>query len=359
MTTAQPALMNPPRPGTEDASPAIAVRALTHRYPPARARKSTRKPATIHPDAARAADGLALDAVSFTVPAGAFFGFLGPNGSGKSTLFRILATLMTPTAGSARIFGHDVIADSAAVRAQLGVVFQHPSLDAKLTARENLTHHGHLYGLRGADLRQRIDAALQQVHLDDRADHFAETFSGGMQRRLEIAKALLPRPRLLLLDEPSTGLDVGARRELWRLLGQLRQSTGVTLALTTHLMEEAEHCDQLAILANGRLAALDTPDNLKRLVGGDVLTIDPAPGEDPAALVALLTERLGPWGEDAAPRVVERMIHLEHADGAELVARVGALLGTRCRRISVGRPTLEDVFVHLTGLTLHESGGHG
>ena len=206
--------------------PAVSVEGLTHRY----------------------GDREALRGVSFAVPPGEIFGLLGPNGGGKTTLFRILSTALVPTSGQARIFGQDVIAQPALVRQQIGIVFQSPSLDKKLTAAENLRHHGHLYGLRGRVLRARTDEMLARVGLSDRAGDRVERLSGGLQRRVELAKGLLPQPRMLLMDEPSTGLDPGARRDLWDYLTQLRDRDGLTILLTTHLMDEADRCDRVAIL---------------------------------------------------------------------------------------------------------------
>ena len=202
------------------------------------------------------------------------FGLLGPNGSGKTTMFRLLSTLMLPSAGHAIIMGHDAATDPAGVRRHIGVVFQAQSVDGKLSAEENLRHIGHLYGLRGAALKARAGEMLRRVGLADRAKDRVETFSGGMQRRLELAKGLLHRPSVLLLDEPTTGLDPGARRDLWQYLQILRDQERVTILVTTHLMEEAERCDRLAILSHGNLVALGTPAELKQEIGGDVILLD-------------------------------------------------------------------------------------
>jgi len=230
----------------------IAVRDIVHRY----------------------AGRLALNGVSFEVQPAELFGLLGPNGSGKTTLFRILSTLMVPVAGQALILGHDAAKEPSQLRREIGVVFQAQSIDLKLTAAENLRHQGHLYGLHGGALRKRISAILERVGLSDRAKDKAETFSGGMQRRLELAKGLLHGPRVLLLDEPTTGLDPGARRDLWQYLRILRDEEHVTVLVTTHLMEEAERCDRLAILNEGKLVALGTPLELKREIGGDVMVLE-------------------------------------------------------------------------------------
>src|SRR5882672_8865134 len=228
----------------------LAVETLTHRY----------------------GERVALNKVSFEVPKGEIFGLLGPNGGGKTTLFRILSTLVRPTSGSASILGLDLLRDTAALRSRIGVVFQAPSLDKKLRVRENLAHQGHLYGLAGSALRGRIDHLLIEFNLRDRAHDLVETLSGGLQRRVEIAKSLLHRPELLLLDEPSTGLDPGARIDLWQTLYRLRDQQDVTILLTTHLMEEAARCDRVAILDRGRIVASGTPEALRAEIGGEVVS---------------------------------------------------------------------------------------
>lgn len=318
---------------------AVDVAHLTHRYP-----------GSAPPQPA------ALDDVSLRVAPGEIFGVLGPNGGGKTTLFRILATLLTPVSQApgarARIFGHDVRAEPARVRRALGVVFQQPSLDPKLTARENLAHQGRLYGLPRRELRARIDHWLERFNLTDRAEERTERFSGGMRRRVELAKAMLHEPQLLLMDEPATGLDPGARRDLAEQLETLRRDRGVTVALTTHLMDEAERCDRLAILAGGRIVALDAPDRLKQRVGGDVITVEPADAS-PKALLGTITERFGPWQPHAQPQVVDGCVRFEKPDGAALVSAIANALPGRTRRITVGQPTLEDVFLDLTGSAFH------
>src|SRR5688500_2168526 len=234
-------------------------------------------------------DRVALDGVTLSVGAGEIFALLGPNGSGKTTLFRILSTLVPPPPGKVLIAGHDPATERDAVRRQIGVVFQSPGLDKQLTAAENLTHQGHLYGLRGPALHRRVADALAAVGLSDRAAERADRLSGGMRRRVEIAKGLLHEPRVLLMDEPSTGLDPAARLELWSHLRRLNAERGVTILLTTHLLEEAEGATKVAVLDRGRLLACDAPAALKDAIGGDVISVT---SPRPEALRSLFREKL-------------------------------------------------------------------
>jgi ABC-2 type transport system ATP-binding protein len=303
----------------------------------------------------------ALDGVSFAVPRGAVFGFLGPNGSGKTTLFRLLATLLPLQDGRAAVAGHDLAAEPLAVRRALGVAFQAPSLDLRLTVEENLRHHGHLYGLRGGELARRIGEGLDRFALADRRRDRAESLSGGLRRRVELAKTLLHRPRVLLLDEPSTGLDPRARRELWDVLAGLAGEGGVTVLLTTHFIEEAERCDRLLLLDRGRVVAEGTPEALCREVGGEVVRLAT---EAPGTLAAELEEALAAIGTAARPEVEERGVRLElprHAGGTGAAWETVALLARRLpgweervAAVTVARPTLEDVFLHRTGRRLDE-----
>jgi ABC-2 type transport system ATP-binding protein len=283
----------------------------------------------------------ALNGVSFEVQQAELFGLLGPNGSGKTTLFRILSTLMIPSGGRAVIMGYDAARDPDQLRRQIGVVFQAQSIDVKLTAEENLWHQGHLYGLRGSALKSRIADMLSRVGLSDRAHEKAEAFSGGMQRRLELAKGLLHHPAVLLLDEPTTGLDPGARRDLWQYLQILRDQERVTVLVTTHLMEEAEHCDRLAILNEGKLVALGTSADLRHEIGGDVILLDtPNPGA--------LAERIrGRFNLDA--QVLGGQVRLERENGHRFITDVVEAFPGEINAISVSKPTLEDVFIRRTG----------
>jgi ABC-2 type transport system ATP-binding protein len=289
----------------------------------------------------RYGDRVALDEVSFSVNPAEIFGLLGPNGSGKTTLFRILSTLMLPTSGSARVMGFSAAQSPAAVRRHIGVVFQAQSIDVKLTAAENLWHQGHLYGMSGAALDRRIQEVLEHVGLADRARERVQTFSGGMQRRVELAKGLLHRPSVLLLDEPTTGLDPGARRDLWQYLKSLREHEQVTVLITTHLMEEAERCDRLAILNEGKLVALGTPAALRSEIGGDVILLE---ARDPDSLARRIAERFG-----GAPAVLDGKVRLEREQGHRFVTDVVEAFPGEVEAMSVSKPTLEDVFIHRTG----------
>lgn len=293
----------------------------------------------------------ALAGLDFDVPAGSVFGFLGPNGGGKTTLFRILATLARPEAGEVLVFGASLARQAREIRRRLGVVFQNPSLDLQLTVRENLVHQGHLYGLSGRDLALRIGAGLERFGLTERAEQRARELSGGLRRRAEIAKALLHEPRLLLLDEPSTGLDPGARRDLWSTLESLRQA-GVTVLLTTHFMEEADRCDRLVLLDRGAIVAEGTPAGLKEEIGGDVVTLTTL---DPEALARDLAVR----HPELSPVARDGVVRLERERGHELAARLAEAFPGRIDSVTVSRPTLEDVFLHRTGhrLYLDEEGG--
>jgi ABC-2 type transport system ATP-binding protein len=284
----------------------------------------------------------ALNGVSFDVRPAELFGLLGPNGSGKTTLFRILSTLMVPTAGRAVVMGCDASEDAARLRRQIGVVFQAQSVDPKLTAYENLWHQGHLYGLRGTGLKARISEMLTRVGLADRAEERVETFSGGMQRRIELAKGLLHRPGVLLLDEPTTGLDPGARRDLWQYLQTLRDEEHVSVLVTTHLMEEAERCDRLAILNEGNLVALGTPAELKSEIGGDVVLLEAA--HDAARLADNIRARF-----HVQTTVIDNQVRMEREGGHRFVTDVVEAFPGEIQAISVSKPALEDVFIRRTG----------
>ena len=286
-------------------------------------------------------DRIALDGVSFDVRPAEIFGLLGPNGSGKTTTFRILSTLMVPSGGRALILGHDVAREPALVRRNIGVVFQAQSIDVKLSAEENLMLVGHIYGLRGPALKKRVAEMLGRVGLADRAKEKAETFSGGMQRRLELAKGLLHHPSVLLLDEPTTGLDPGARRDLWQYLQVLRDEERVSVLVTTHLMEEAQRCDRLAIYANGSVVALGTPAELKQEIGGDVILLE---ANDPDSLARRIEQRFA-----LHPTVLDHRVRLEIENGHRFVTDVVEAFPGEIDGVSVHKPSLEDVFIRRTG----------
>lgn len=300
----------------------VSVRNLTHRY----------------------GSRVALDNLSFDVAPGTIFGLLGPNGSGKSTLFRILATMMAPTSGRATIDGFDAVRQAGEVRRRIGVVFQSPSLDRKLTVGENLAAQGHLYGLAGATLKARIGATLERLGLADREQDLVETLSGGLRRRVEIAKALLYGPSVLLLDEPSSGLDPAARLELISAIAALRDGQGVTVLLTTHVLEEADRCDRLLLLHQGRRVAEGTPAELKSRVGGDVVLLEVA---DAAAMRGRLRERFG-----IEPQLADGLLRVEIPNGHRFLTEVVEAFPGAIRSISLHRPTLEDVFLDETGVSI-------
>ena len=284
---------------------------------------------------------VALGNVSLQVRQGEIFGLLGPNGGGKTTLFRILSTFFSVPPEKVFLFGKDLALDIRKAREKIGVVFQSPSLDKKLTVAENLRHQGHLYGLRGPLLETRIGQMLHRVGLADRRGEQVEKLSGGLQRRAELAKAFLHRPSFLLMDEPSTGLDPGARKDLWDYLGNLRKQDGVTILVTTHLMEEAERCDRIGILDRGRLVALDAPNALRARIGGEVMIVRSG---QPEKLGAAIREQFG-----LEPKVLDGTVRLEHAQGRQWLPKLLETFPDQIEVISVGRPTLEDVFIQLTG----------
>ena len=286
-------------------------------------------------------DRAALNEISFDVAAGEIFILVGPNGGGKTTLFRVLSTLIAPQSGEIQILGCDLIRQQAEIRRSLGVVFQAPSLDRKLTVIENIRYQAILYGLTGNERAKREAELLEQLGLTDRAGDLVETLSGGLKRRVELAKGMIHRPRLLLLDEPSTALDPGARSSLWEYLTRLREETGVTIALTSHLLEEAERADRMAILDTGSIVALDTPDALRATLGGDSITMQ---SSDPQALASELQQKF-----QIEAKVLDENVRLELADGHAWIAKLVEAFPGRIDTVTVGKPTLEDVFIAKTG----------
>ena len=287
----------------------------------------------------------ALADISFRIAPGEIFAFLGPNGSGKTTLFKILSTLIPVTHGTATFLGYNLKRESDRIKKHLGVVFQHPSLDLKLTVTENLRHHGHLYGLWGKTLKRRIQEALDQFELMDRAQERVETLSGGLQRRAELTKATLHKPKFLLLDEPSTGLDPGARRSFRAYLAGLQEATVI---LTTHILDDAEACDRVGILNAGKLVAIGTPDELKGRVSGDIVIVD---SPEPEQLALKISQKFG-----YAATSIEGLLRIECYNGHDFVRDVVAAFPTEIRSVRFGKPTLEDVFIKLTGRHFEEDG---
>lgn len=289
----------------------------------------------------------AVRGIDLDVAPGETFGFLGPNGAGKSTTINMLCTLSTPTAGSARVAGHDVVRERDQVRRNIGLVFQDQTLDLYLTAEQNLRFHAELYGVPRAVLGDRLRQVLEMVGLWDRRGSRVQTFSGGMRRRLEIARGLLHSPRVLFLDEPTVGLDPQTRSSIWGYIGELRRAEDITIFMTTHYMDEAEYCDRIAIIDNGEIIALDTPEALKASVGRDRVQLST---DDDAAAIAALGAC---FDLDAA--VHEGVVTFAVAGGERFVPRLFAELGVPIRSVSVARPSLDDVFMSYTGKTIRDA----
>jgi ABC-2 type transport system ATP-binding protein len=305
--------------------PAIEVEALTKRY----------------------GEIAAVGGVSFTVAPGEVFGFLGPNGAGKSTTINMLCTLARPTSGTARVHGFDVADERDAVRRHIGLVFQDPTLDLLLTATQNLRLHAELYDIDSGAIPARMDQMLGMVDLADRRDQPVMTFSGGMKRRLEIARGLMHSPRVLFLDEPTIGLDPQTRSAIWRYIRALQEREGTTIFMTTHYMDEAEYCDRIAIMDRGEIVVLDTPEALKASVGADRVVLGTS--DDAAALVAL-RDRFGIEATTA-----EGALTFHVASGEAFVPRLFAELGVEITSVTVARPTLDDVFMRYTGSTIRDA----
>ena len=289
----------------------------------------------------------AVRGVSFEVAAGEVFGFLGPNGAGKTTTINMLCTLAKPTGGSARVAGHDVVRERDDVRRHIGLVFQDPTLDGYLTAEQNLRLHAELYGVDSALVPGRMRQVLEMVGLWERRDATVMTFSGGMRRRLEIARGFMHSPRVLFLDEPTIGLDPQTRSSIWRYIRALQQTEGTTIFMTTHYMDEAEFCDRIAIMDQGEIVVLDTPEALKAQVGADRVRIQT---EDDDAAIAALADRFG-----VEATISEGAVTFFVPSGEEFVPRLFAELGVAIRSVSVSRPTLDDVFMSHTGTTIRDA----
>jgi ABC-2 type transport system ATP-binding protein len=294
-----------------------------------------------YPARGKVAARRALDGVSFDVRRGEIFALLGPNGGGKTTLFRILSTAFSPTQGTALILGFDIQKQADEVRQRIGVVFQNPSLDKKLTVLENLRYHGQLFGLRGSELNTRVSEMMDRLAVADRAKDLVETLSGGLARRVELAKGLLHRPELLILDEPSVGLDPGARHDLWLYLQRLREKEGVTILVTTHLIDEGDRSDHVLVLNQGRIVALDTPARLKEQIGGDVISIAT---KEPDRLIGNIKAKFG-----ITPTSFNGTLRIEKQAGHAFISQVVDAFPDLIEAVNLSKPTLEDVFIARTG----------
>jgi ABC-2 type transport system ATP-binding protein len=297
-------------------------------------------------------DFVAVNGISFDVHENEVFGFLGPNGAGKTTTINMLCTLLRPSGGRAEVSGIDVSIDPDAVRQSIGLIFQDPSLDEQLTGRENLRFHAMLYNVSMDDFRRRSDELLTMVELSEKADDLVRTYSGGMKRRLEISRGLLHRPKVLFLDEPTLGLDPQTRRHIWEYLFRLRERRGITMFMTTHYMDEAENCDRIAIIDHGQIVALDTPEVLKGLVGGDIVTVRTSDNE---SAISKLTQ----MEAVAVRRGPEGQVIVETEKGDQFIPHMMAVLADGrealdVHSVNLRRPTLEDVFIKLTGRAIRE-----
>ncbi|KJS85828.1 MAG: ABC transporter ATP-binding protein [Peptococcaceae bacterium BICA1-8] len=291
-------------------------------------------------------DFTAVNNINFSVDEGEVFGFLGPNGAGKSTTIKILSTLLTLTSGKAYLNGYDVQKEPNKVRSSIGLVFQETTLDERLTAKENLVFHAMLYGIPKKIYQKRLQQVLEIVELTDRVDTLVKTFSGGMKRRLEIARGLLHYPKVIFLDEPTVGLDLQTRSRIWEYIHQLRKTEGVTIFLTTHYMDEAENCNRIAIIDNGKIVALNTPEKLKERVSGDIVTMASA---DNNRLYKRLINEFGLEAE-----MIKDGVQVETAKGETFIPQLISKLPNEITYISLRKPTLNDVFLKLTGREIRE-----
>lgn len=305
----------------------------------------------------RFGDLSAVDKVDLSIGKGELFGLLGPNGAGKSTIIKMLTTMLTPTEGEAQVWSYDVRTERNKVRSSIGVVFQDPAVDSMLTGRENLDFHGRMYGLGGAVRKKRIAEVLDLVDLADKADVKMEDYSGGMQRRLEIARGLMHHPNVLFLDEPTLGLDAQTRRHIWEYIKNMNQLEGVTIILTTHYMEEADYlCDRVAIIDNGKIVALDTPKNLKDLIGADTITLEAQSGGE----TLLKSLKAFDWIKSTSVANGGIELRVDHAQ-----TRIPEVMQEACRNnaviksVGLHEPTLEDVFLKFTGKKMRAAEGAG
>jgi ABC-2 type transport system ATP-binding protein len=289
----------------------------------------------------------AVRGIDFAVQTGETFGFLGPNGAGKSTTINMLCTLVRPSSGVARVAGHDVVRERDEVRRNIGLVFQDTTLDGYLTAEQNLRLHAELYGMPRGAVAERMQQVMEMVGLWERRASLVMTFSGGMKRRLEIARGLLHSPRVLFLDEPTVGLDPQTRSSIWTYISELKRDEDITIFLTTHYMDEAEYCDRIAIMDRGTIVALDTPQALKASVGTDRVQIQT---EDDEAAIAGLREKF-----EIEATIAEGAVTFGVPAGEQFVPRLFAELGQPIRSVNVSRPSLDDVFMSYTGTTIRDA----
>ncbi|HIH69491.1 ATP-binding cassette domain-containing protein [Methermicoccus shengliensis] len=297
---------------------------------------------------------VAVDHISFSVKSGEIFGLLGPNGAGKTTTINMLSTLLNPSSGYAEVAGFDITTNRDDVRRNIGIVFQEPALDDKLTGRENLEFHAMMYGLDKEERRKRIENALELVELTDKADILVENYSGGMKRRLEIARGLIHEPKVLFLDEPTLGLDAQTRRHIWEYIRELNKKSGVTLILTTHYMEEADYlCDRIAIIDHGKIIAMDTPQRLKDVLGGDVISVEVE------ADIDKLMDHLRGLSWIKAMKRHDEVLDLTVEKGEKRIPEListAQKVGVSIASINLHEPSLEDVFIHFTGKNIRDEG---
>ena len=296
----------------------------------------------------RSKDTNAVKGVSFTVEEGETFGFLGPNGAGKTTTINILCTLLNATEGEARVAGYDCFKESSKVRSSIGLVFQEVTLDNELTAYENLKFHCYMYNMEKSLTEKRIDEIFEVVNLSSRRNDLVKEFSGGMKRRLEIARGLLHRPKVLFLDEPTLGLDPQTRSHVWQFITDLKKKEGNTVFMTTHYMDEAESCDRIAVIDNGEIIACDTPNNLKSSLKGDAIYVDTT---DNAKAVVEIRDNF-----KIEAKVIKNGLIITAHEGEKFIPKLFSELTVGIKSVNLKRPTLDDVFLHLTGRELREEG---
>jgi ABC-2 type transport system ATP-binding protein len=297
---------------------------------------------------------VAVDKLNIAVERGEVFGLLGPNGAGKTTTISMLCTILKPTSGTARVDGFDIVKQATHVRKSIGIVFQDPSVDDRLTGRENLYMHANLYGVPSSEQKSRIDKVLKLVELEDRADYILRTYSGGMRRRLEIARGLIHYPKVLFLDEPTIGLDPQTREHIWTYIKELKEIHDITMVLTTHYMDEADRLsDRIAIMDYGKIVALDTPSKLKETLEGDVITVKTKEAEKLSSILAGKVNVL-------KTHIVDETLEITVRNGKTLLPRIVEIAASSniyVDSVTLREPNLEDVFLHYTGRAIRAEGG--